>query len=102
MNALLFQRTKLIALVLMFGGALGTEAQVQYSIGNPSNEAQYMLELINASDIGAVSASDIGQTKSVSGQVVSNANFRADVNANGSLNASDIGQVKSTSGTALP
>ena len=49
-----------------------------------------------------VNATDIGQTKSQSGQPVSAANFRSDVNANGSINATDIGQVKAQSGTQLP
>ncbi len=51
---------------------------------------------------GSVGASDIGQTKSQSGQPMSAANFRADVNVSGSINASDIGLVKSASGTSLP
>lgn len=52
---------------------------------------------------GAVNASDIGQTKGQSGQAVSAANFRADVNAGGgSINATDIGIVKSRSGSSLP
>ena len=51
---------------------------------------------------GTVSASDIGQTKTQSGQVVNTSNFRTDVNASGTINASDIGQVKAQSGTSLP
>jgi hypothetical protein len=51
---------------------------------------------------GSVNATDIGQTKSLSGQSVGEANFRADVNASGTLNATDIGLVKSRAGTALP
>ncbi len=51
---------------------------------------------------GTVSASDIGQTKSQSGQTVTAGNFRTDVNASGSINASDIGPVKSKSGSSLP
>jgi hypothetical protein len=39
---------------------------------------------------GGVNASDIGQTKAVSGQTVSASNFRQDVNiSGGSINASD-------------
>ena len=51
---------------------------------------------------GIVNASDIGQTKSHSGQPASAANFRTDVNANGMITSSDIGQVKSRAGTSLP
>ena len=52
---------------------------------------------------GSVTATDIGQVKSQSGQAVTAANFRADVTASGgSINASDIGLVKSVSGTVLP
>ena len=51
---------------------------------------------------GAVTSSDIGQTKAQSGQPVSASNFRTDVNANGAITSSDIGQVKAQSGTQLP
>ena len=51
---------------------------------------------------GAVTASDVSQTKSQSGQPVSEANFRVDVNVNGAINASDVGLVKSSVGTMLP
>src|ERR1041385_7239454 len=50
----------------------------------------------------AVNASDIGQTKSQSGIVLSQANCANDVNLSGDLNAPDISLVKSRSGTALP
>ncbi len=51
---------------------------------------------------GGVTASDIGQTKSQSGQTAHATNFRTDVNASGSITASDIGLVKSRSGSSLP
>jgi hypothetical protein len=51
---------------------------------------------------GAVSASDVGQTKVASGQPLSAVNFRADVNVSGTISATDIGVVKSRSGTMLP
>lgn len=51
---------------------------------------------------GAVNASDIGQTKSQSGEAATATNFRTDVNINGVVNASDISTVKSRSGNALP
>ncbi len=51
---------------------------------------------------GAVNSTDIGQTKSQSGQPVTASNFREDVTADGNLNSSDISLVKSKSGTGLP
>jgi hypothetical protein len=51
---------------------------------------------------GAVNTTDIGQTKSVSGQAVDATNFRADLNASGSINATDLGRVKANAGTTLP
>jgi uncharacterized repeat protein (TIGR03803 family) len=51
---------------------------------------------------GFVNSADISQTKSQSGNAVTNANFREDVNADGFINSADISLVKSKSGTALP
>ncbi|CAN5637888.1 hypothetical protein BH20VER1_BH20VER1_29550 [soil metagenome] len=51
---------------------------------------------------GGVTASDVAQTKSQSGQTTTAANFRTDVNASGSITASDIAQVKAASGAQLP
>jgi fibronectin-binding autotransporter adhesin len=51
---------------------------------------------------GAVNSSDIAQTQSQSGQLVTSSNFREDVTVNGSINSSDIALVQSKSGTALP
>jgi hypothetical protein len=51
---------------------------------------------------GAVNSSDIAQTQSQSGQVVTSSNFRQDVTVNGLVNSSDIAFVQSKSGTALP
>jgi hypothetical protein len=50
----------------------------------------------------SVNASDVSQTKSKSGQAVSAANFRTDVNISNSINSSDVSTVKAKSGTALP
>ena len=50
---------------------------------------------------GAVSASDVGSTKSRSGQTVDGTNFRADVNVNGAISAADVGAVKAASGTSV-
>src|SRR6185436_8223817 len=51
---------------------------------------------------GVVNSSDIGQTKSQSGAVLSQSNCPNDVNISGQINASDISRVKSRSGTGLP
>ena len=51
---------------------------------------------------GAVSSTDVAQTKSNSGQPVTAANFRADVVANGTINATDVAAVKFQSGAILP
>lgn len=50
----------------------------------------------------SVNATDISQTKSQSGQPVTNSNFREDVTADGAINSSDISLVKSKTGTGLP
>jgi hypothetical protein len=51
---------------------------------------------------GFVNSTDIAQTKSQSGQLVTASNFREDVTVDGNINSTDIAQVKSKSGTALP
>lgn len=47
---------------------------------------------------GAVTSSDIAQTKASIGAPITTANFRTDVTANGSINSSDLGAVKAASG----
>jgi len=51
---------------------------------------------------GLVNSSDVAQTQSQSGQVVTASNFREDVTVNGAINSSDIALVQSKSGTGLP
>jgi hypothetical protein len=51
---------------------------------------------------GVVNSSDVAQTQSQSGQLVTQSNFREDVTVNGSINSSDIALVQSKSGTGLP
>lgn len=48
-----------------------------------------------------VNATDISQVKSQTGALVTAANFRTDLNANGSINSSDIGLVKARSGNGI-
>jgi hypothetical protein len=50
---------------------------------------------------GFVDSADISQTKSQSGNPVTAANFREDVNGNGLIDSADIALVKSKLGTAL-
>jgi hypothetical protein len=49
-----------------------------------------------------VNASDLAQTKALSGQTVTAQNFRADVATNGSITGSDVSLVKAHSGNTLP
>ena len=51
---------------------------------------------------GTVSASDISQIKSQSGNAVTLSNFRQDVTVDGGISSSDIALIKSKSGTGLP
>ncbi|MEY2546647.1 MAG: hypothetical protein QOG48_1764, partial [Verrucomicrobiota bacterium] len=51
---------------------------------------------------GFTNSTDIAQTKSQSGQLVTGSNFREDVTFDGNINSTDIALVKSKSGTALP
>jgi hypothetical protein len=51
---------------------------------------------------GTVSAADVAQTKSQSGQPVTGSNFREDVNTRGTISSTDVAIVKSEVGTALP
>jgi hypothetical protein len=70
-----------------------------------TNDVSVLMSLLtgDTNGSGGVNASDIGQTKAQSGQAVSAANFRQDVNVSGgTISASDIGLVKSRSGDVLP
>jgi PKD repeat protein len=51
---------------------------------------------------GAVNSSDVAQTQSQSGQVITKDTFRNDVTANGAINSADISTIQSRSGTGLP
>jgi S-formylglutathione hydrolase FrmB len=51
---------------------------------------------------GAVNSSDIAQTQSRSGETVTPANCRDDVNLTDTINSSDIANIQVQSGTALP
>ena len=51
---------------------------------------------------GLVNSSDISQTQSQSGQLVTLNNFREDITVNGLINSSDVATVQSASGTGLP
>jgi hypothetical protein len=49
-----------------------------------------------------VNSTDIAETQSQSGQLVTSTNFREDVTVNGTINSSDIALVQSQSGTGVP
>ncbi|HEX4639054.1 MAG TPA: alkaline phosphatase family protein [Chthoniobacterales bacterium] len=55
----------------------------------------------DTTDNGAVNSSDVAQTQSQSGQILTTANFRTDVTANGAINSGDIALVQSKSGTGI-
>jgi hypothetical protein len=96
--------------------------QVTINLTNVSNAQRLAINLIGVNDgtsisnisvpmavligdttgNGAVNSSDIAQTQSQSGQVLTSSNFREDVTVNGLINSSDIALVQSKSGTALP
>ncbi len=51
---------------------------------------------------GGVSAADVSQLKSFSGQTLTATNFRGDVNLSGTFSAADVALVKSKAGSTLP
>lgn len=67
-----------------------------------SEESRKWLTAEHKSGNAFVNATDVSAAKTQSGAPVSNANFRTDVNANGTINASDVSTVKSHSGEGLP
>jgi hypothetical protein len=69
------------------------------AIGNVSATMAVLVGDTNADRF--VDSADIAQTKSQSGNAVTNANFREDLNIDGFLDSADIALVKSKSGTAL-
>jgi hypothetical protein len=79
-----------------------TLAGVNDGTGTGDVTARVGMLLGDTTGNGIVSASDIGDAKTQSGQPVGNPNFRTDVTANGNINASDMGLVKSRSGATLP
>jgi len=75
---------------------------VSDGINTSDVKATRVLLLGDTSSNGAVNSSDISQTQSQSGQLVTSANFREDVTVNGTINSSDIALVQAQSGTGLP
>ena len=74
------------------------------SNGTSTNDVTLHMSLLvgDTNGNGVVNASDVSQTKSRSGQAITNANFRSDVVVNGAINASDVAMVKSRSGAGAP
>jgi hypothetical protein len=94
-------------------------SQVTVNLAGVPNAQRLNLRLVNVNGAGnvdvpmgvllgdtnrneSVNASDVGQTKAMSGQTVDATNFYADVNVSGSVNATDLGMVKAQAGTFLP
>jgi hypothetical protein len=72
---------------------------VNANVGNFSATMGVLVGDTNADSF--VDAIDVSQTKSQSGNAVSNSNFREDVNVDGFIDAIDVSLVKSKSGTVL-
>ena len=81
-----------------------TLTNVQDSVGNSGNVIGPRMGVLvgDTNADGFCDAIDTSQTKSQSGNPVTNSNFREDVNADGFIDAVDTSLVKSKSGTALP
>jgi hypothetical protein len=67
----------------------------------PSTSVTVGLLLGDTSGNGSANSTDVGQTKSQSGQQAKIYNFREDVNVSGQINSSDVSLVKLKSGTSL-
>jgi hypothetical protein len=68
----------------------------------PDALVSVVLSIGDTNGNGNVNASDIAQTKSQIGQLVTAGNFRTDINVNGTINASDVTIIKSQIGTSIP
>ncbi len=81
-----------------------TLTNVYDSAGNSSSSISVPMSILlgDTSANRAVNSSDVSQTKSQTGNLVTSQNFRNDVNVDGSINSSDISIVKTKVGTALP
>jgi hypothetical protein len=69
------------------------------NVGNFSGTMGVLVGDTNADKF--VDAVDVSQTKSQSGNAVTNSNFREDVNVDGFIDAIDVSLVKAQSGTVL-
>ena len=71
---------------------------------NPVGNVSVPMSILvgDTSGNGAVSATDVTQTKLQSGQVANAGNFREDIIVSGNINGTDVSAVKLRSGTALP
>lgn len=104
------------------GAPIITGNQITVNLTNVSNAQRLTINLLGVNDgtntrdislpmailVGDTNADsftdaiDVSQTKSQSGNAVTNSNFREDVNADGFIDAIDTALVKSKSGGALP
>ncbi len=78
-------------------------ANAQDTSGNTATSLSATLGILlgDVNGNGSVNSTDVGETKSSSGQTNAS-NFRTDVTINGATNSSDVGVVKINSGTGLP
>ena len=81
-----------------------TLPDVNDAAGNHSDSVSVTMGLLigDTTNSAVVNSADISQTKSQSGQNLTNVNFREDLNADGSINSGDISLAKSRTGTAIP
>ena len=84
-------------LVVTLTGVTDSSAQVL-----PDTQVPLKLLVGDVNGNKTVSASDLGQVKSLSGATVDAANFRTDVNVSGTLTGSDISLVKASAGHTVP
>jgi hypothetical protein len=77
---------------------------IQDSYGQTLASASVIVGLLlgDTNGNGSVNSTDVGQTRSRSGQTLGANNFRSDVTVDTAINSSDVSTVKLGSGTALP
>jgi hypothetical protein len=83
--------------MVLLSGVTDTSSQVLPDTTVPIN-----MLIGDTSGNKTVNSSDIAMTKAQVAQPVTSANFRTDVNANGSVTASDVSEVKANTGHTLP
>lgn len=83
-------------IVVTFGGVRLLAGSTTYTVSIPMG-----VLVGDTTGNGVVDSSDVIQTRSNSGSLVTQSNFRNDVNLDGIVDSSDVGIVQSNSGTVL-